>query len=294
LEELQMQPAAESYDIHTILGRFSRWTGKEGGNGKAGSLENLDEGVRELSYEEAMQKFRNRQAGPATRATPRVEVSQAPADPELAMPRVAQAAREPAKAVASPKQHQLRKVGANAAQPRKTQPTESAARKAETVTVSTQKQRKKSADRSLRIATPNARDARALKTQKPEMAAFRNVLAESLRSEKPAAIPGRARRSERSRRVSVRLSSDEESLLQQCAARAGVTVSEYLRMRALDGQRVAAPEQKPSILAPAEIPVARNAAAVAPAPTAKSGFGEWISLLRNRFLASPVRFAERA
>jgi hypothetical protein len=282
LEELQMQPAAESDDIHTILGRFSRWTGKEGGNGKAGSLENLDEGVRELSYEEAMQKFRNRQAGPATRATPRVEVSQAPA------------AREPAKAVASPKQHQLRKVGANAAQPRKTQPTESAARKAETVTVSTQKQRKKSADRSLRIATPNARDARALKTQKPEMAAFRNVLAESLRSESPAAIPGRARRAERSRRVSVRLSSDEESLLQQCAARAGVTVSEYLRMRALDGQHAATPEQKPSIFAPAEIPVVRNAAAVAPAPAAKSGFGEWITLLRNRFLASPVRFAERA
>lgn len=288
-----MQPSAESDDIHTILSRFSRWTRKEGGNGKAGSLENLDEGVRELSYEEAMQKFRKRQAGPATRATPRVEVSQAAAGP---LPSMAAATPASSEATRTAAESKLNKATQPAIKPVRsnTRQAAPAMKSRKSATLPAQKQRKESVGRSPRRATPNARDARAAKMQKPEMAAFRNVLAESLRAEKPAAIPGRARRAERSQRVSVRLSSDEESLLQQCAAREGVTVSEYLRMRALDGQHAATAEQKPSIFASAENPVVQGAASSVPTPAAKSGFGEWITLLRNRFLASPVRFAERA
>ena len=99
-----MQTAGESDDIHTILGRFSRWTGKQDGNGKAGSLENLAEGVRELSYEEAMQQLRKRQRGLATRETKQVAISQGSTNPVPATSEAAQASSEPARSAAEPKQ----------------------------------------------------------------------------------------------------------------------------------------------------------------------------------------------
>ena len=285
-----MQTAGESDDIHTILGRFSRWTGKRDGNGKGSSLENLAEGVRELSYEEAMQQLRKRQRVLATRETKQVAISQGSTNPVPATSEAAQASSEPARSAAEPKQAKATQAAPKPAR-RKSRQAEPAMQSAKLATPTAQKQRKKTAAASPRGTSVKTRAAAMDRAATPE---FRNVLTESLRAEKPAAIPVRARRAERSQRVSVRLSSDEESLLQQCAARAGVTVSGYLRMRALDGQRAAEPERKPSIFAPAEIPVVRSAAAIASAPAAKSGFGEWITLLRNRFLASPVRFAERA
>jgi len=97
-------------------------------------------------------------------------------------------------------------------------------------------------------------------------------------------------KSERSQRVSVRLSPAEEKQLQESAAMAGITVSEYLRRRAL-GVGLFSVEPTP-------VPLVTSAATAAPeAQTAtaspKTSVGEWIMLLRNRFLSSP-RFAERA
>ena len=96
---------------------------------------------------------------------------------------------------------------------------------------------------------------------------------------------------ERNQRVSVRLSREEESQLQQRAAEAGVTVSQYLRRCAL-GDQPAQQVNGVGILA-LEQPSRQSASSSADAAK-PSGFGEWITLLRNRFLSSQTRFAERA
>jgi hypothetical protein len=110
---------------------------------------------------------------------------------------------------------------------------------------------------------------------------FRRALALSIGEAKRAGNPSRAKDKGRAQRVSVRLSRAEERQLQAGAAKAGVTVSEYLRMCALET---------------ADAPHGKTAVEAAPQPAkpARSGLGDWIALLRNRFLASPVRFAERA
>lgn len=299
-----MQSAGEPDDLHTILGRFSRWTGtqtgkqmgKPGGIGKAGSLEQLGEGVRELSYEEAIQRFRGRQARGVLRAAEAGPLNSAvpPHDAAVAAqigggPVETAGAQESLETVPAKRTPAKQKVRL------KSKPAESTKQTAEIKAIPTGTGKKKVEVRKARRAARGKQAARGATDARAKTPEFRSVLAESLRAENPAAIPEKAQRAERSQRVSVRLSSKEELLLQQCAAVAGVTVSEYLRMRALDGQRAApAAERKPSIFAPAEIPRVHDAAAPAAAPTPRSGFGEWISLLRNRFLSSPGRFAERA
>ena len=111
--------------------------------------------------------------------------------------------------------------------------------------------------------------------------------------QEPSPAPAHSKKPDRKQRVSVRLSPAEEQKLQQCAARAGLTVSEYLRRRALEVEP-AKPEARTSPLHPREPKSTHAQAAVAASAPSKSTFGDWIALLRNRFLASPVRFAERA
>jgi hypothetical protein len=131
-----------------------------------------------------------------------------------------------------------------------------------------------------------AEKARAHRRRTAEPQDFRSVLAASVEAAGVTEEKATARRPERSLRVSVRLSCAEELLLQQSAARAGVTVSEYLRMRAFDRPQEEV-QAKPDPFSTSEIqPVAPQ--------TARSGLGDWIMLLRQRFSASPVRFAERA
>lgn len=55
-----MQPGSQSEDIHTILGRFHTWAGKNPGNGKAGKLAVESDALREIPYEEAIRNFRQR------------------------------------------------------------------------------------------------------------------------------------------------------------------------------------------------------------------------------------------
>lgn len=65
-----MQPAANRYDIHTILGRFETWAGKKPGDGNGHKNGNAPEEVREISYEEAIRQYRSRHAGPSDRPAP--------------------------------------------------------------------------------------------------------------------------------------------------------------------------------------------------------------------------------
>lgn len=131
--------------------------------------------------------------------------------------------------------------------------------------------------------------------RKAKTAEFRQVLAKSVES-RDSALPGKAAKinsgkKERDQRVSVRLSRGEERQLQQCAEQAGVTVSQYLRQRALTEQ-AARPGKSATIFA-AE-PIAQASRVERAAAAKPAGLGDWITLLRNRFLSSPGRFAERA
>lgn len=114
--------------------------------------------------------------------------------------------------------------------------------------------------------------------------AFREVLTRSLQPEKTA----RRRGAERQQRISIRLSQQEERRLQSSAAKAGLTLSEYLR-------RCALVEAASTPASPPVQSAKRQAATLFDSVPAKTSvLGDWISLLRNRFLASPARIAERA
>jgi len=84
--------------------------------------------------------------------------------------------------------------------------------------------------------------------------------------------------------------------MQQRAAQAGLTVSEYLWRKALDagahepGPARAAAESRTRVSKPT------SAGPLFPSSARQnsSAPGGWFALLRNRFLASPARLAERA
>lgn len=230
-----MQPAEKPDDIHTILSRFSNWSGKDSGKRRASEA---DDGVREISYEEAIRKMRSRRAGARGATTP----APASAAPEEEAAHAAATAPPVANTATAPKT-------ARVAHPRKTAPAK---------------------------VSP-------LKRKPPKAAEFRQVLVKSV----VRAETGTVKKAERAQRVSVRLSKAEERQLQAYAAQAGMTVSEYLRTRALEGSA-----QRGPVGVRAEDAAARRVTAE-PAAT-KNALGGWITLLRNRFLSSPVRFAERA
>ncbi|MGC2638575.1 MAG: hypothetical protein WA294_15440 [Acidobacteriaceae bacterium] len=132
------------------------------------------------------------------------------------------------------------------------------------------------------------------KAKTPE---FRQVLAKSVESSGSAA-PGQAAKAkagkaERDQRVSVRLSREEERQLQQGAEQAGVTVSQYLRQCALKDQPASRAKNAGIFAETPRVQLSALDNVIAEKAT-KAGFGDWITLLRNRFLSSPGRFAERA
>jgi hypothetical protein len=240
-----MQSGTSPEDIHTILSRFSNWTGEQTANGN-GHGKGLDAGVREIPYEEALRRVRSRRGGGAAST---------------------------AAQVAAPVAHPVSALRAEPAQ--KPMPAQGRASKA--------------AKLGAQVATENneaVRPTRKSKTRVRKAAApeFCNVLAKQVREK----LSAQAKKAARSQRVSVRLSRAEERSLQELATSAGVTMSEFLRMRALEtamakGATADAPRRKTAIKAAPE-----------PVKQARNGLGDWITLLRNRFLASPVRFAERA
>jgi hypothetical protein len=278
MEEACMQPGTNPEDIHTILSRFNQWTGKEpaNGDGHAKALKGVDAGVREIPYEEAMRLMRSRRTRNAARAAatePAVEAGP-PAAVQATMPAETQAK-------AAPPEIDVRGVGkAEQRVPRK----KTGAKKAPVA---------KNAKAEENKAAPRQQRHKLRQATRVESASFRQALAKSVGEAKPVGKPVRARQKGRNQRVSVRLSRAEEDRLQAWAARAGVTVSEYLRMRALE---TAAAPAKPRAGATAAAHHAKTAVQMAQetAKPAKSGLGDWIALMRNRFLASPARFAERA
>lgn len=301
-----MRPTSNSAnpaeDLHSILNRFHNWAGKqpENHNGRKPN----SAGVREIPMEEAIRQLRSRRATSMTVSTEKRALTQpqeAPAgvetEAELA-PQVACVNRPvaavekateslgttaqenpPAKTTATPTKKPAKKR-------EKTRPAAAAAtaqqpaRKPAAVDGSGPKTARKEARLAAPVCAPK---------KLPAKVAFREVLARSL----PAQMPDK--KPERQQRISVRLSRAEERQLQELASQGGITVSEYLRRTALPA--------KTADCAPRTPPKARmhrgRAATAAPlfatsTSENSSVLGGWLTLLRNRFLSSPTRFAERA
>jgi hypothetical protein len=311
-----MQPGTNPDDIHTILSRFNHWAGKQtanGNNGHSKALRCLDAGVREIPYEEAIRRMRSRKndsAASVVAAQPAIDAAQnaVPSEkppktvgvpfPLRATP--ASPVPEPTALAAIPAQDPTRASRRTSA----LQENNARAKAKPGVTLKTRKAlrsskpapKKRTAAQSQELPVTPEKQRRTSRTpshaapsQQPQ---FRQVLAKSIGEAKLTHKPVRAKEKGRNQRVSVRLSRTEERTLQACAAKAGVTVSEYLRMRALEALQS---ETVPQTAAPASAPHRKTAvAAPEAAKPPRSGLGDWIALLRNRFLASPTRFAERA
>ena len=297
-----MRPTTSSTDpaedLHSILNRFHNWAGNPPENHN-GHRQNAA-GVREIPMEEAIRQLRSRRAtttpGSAEKqalAQPQKEPSPVETKVELAsqsalvnrpISPVAKAtetlgvvaqAGPPAKTAATPTKKPATKRG-KTRQTASAAPAQQPARKTAAVHKSAANTAAKTAQR------PAAKKA-------PRKAEFREVLVRSL----PAKTPDR--KPERRQRVSVRLSGAEERRLQQLAGAAGITISEYLRRSALQAKTA---DRAPSIATKTGLRHGKPAAAAplfaSTNSESSSVLGGWLTLLRNRFLASPTRFAERA
>ncbi|HEX3659867.1 MAG TPA: hypothetical protein VHU89_00440 [Acidobacteriaceae bacterium] len=136
------------------------------------------------------------------------------------------------------------------------------------------------------------------RTARAKEPAFKKVLAGTVRSTTQSAPTGRkpAPAADRNQRITTRFSAAEQRRLERAAAEAGLTVSAWLRQCALHAQAASAQALPP----PAPRKKTRAAefsrpdqAALFSTPAA-SGLGNWITLLRQRFLSSSARFSERA
>ena len=155
-----------------------------------------------------------------------------------------------------------------------------------------------------RPAAPRQAELRSAKVSGRGKAGFQQVLERSLErtsgAQRAGAMAPRAQAApDRSQRVTTRLSRAEQRRIQACATRAGLTVSAYLRQCALAAED-AEVRQKTASPGPGGWGGARTAAGARTggdnlqAAASSSGLGGWLTLLRQRFLASPRRFAERA
>lgn len=302
-----MEAGTKTDDIHTILSRFNNWSGKQNGD----RAEHLDDGVGEIPYEEAMRRVRSRVRAAnqaATRATTTepaksaltiTEADPAPVTP-MARGDAAIAGAEEVVPVGTAVQALESLLKASTA---RTAPVKKGRAKAglkgkpramaaiaellpadparnATVKAATQAPKKRNAVKAVATTPTGA------KRQE-----FRQVLTKSVRRGEPAARVTNVKAVQRKEWVSVPLSSGEKVRLRQCAAIAGVTVPVYLRMRALGMDVMRSETRMP---ATAETPQAVAESMSLEESQRRSGFGDWIALLRNRFLTSPVRFAERA
>lgn len=307
-------PASPANDIHNILSRFNAWVGRQPGNGNGNGHRNNLEGMRELSYEQAIERHRsehapqtslntaktaatNADAAPqppsqTTEAAPEAATVEQPApQAELATPVAAPMKTAPAAKSSQKDAMATRRSAApkNAAQAK----TRSEALKK---TAAGARGKIQTAKGSGNLSVRKASRTKAAKTSgygKPE---FREVLANTMQktqTTKPVA-------QERDLRISVRISSEEQRQIEQCAAHAGMTVSEYLRTRVLTAQPLT-PEPAAKVIATVaesatEMPAAdaSRPGTTSQAPKTIPVLGQWLTLLRQRFLSSPGKFAERA
>jgi len=265
MEKTDSQPDAPSDDLHAILNRFRSWTGRLPANTKT----LFGEGVREISCEEAMRLVRSRRAAQTSQPSRPSQFSDVPKT-DTASP-VVMPAPAPSGSAAVPAADALAS-GQPKAAPR------------------ARKRRETSAP----ATAPTQARASAHPRRQPSQPApqFRDVILRSAAG--PAASRARkAKAPERTQRVSVRLSAAEESLLLQEAAKSGITVSEYLRLRALPHE-TAHPKSKPPAMAIGSKHPVNPRPSPPPVQATRSSLGDWLALLRHRFLAAPARFAERA
>ncbi|MGB6132680.1 MAG: hypothetical protein WBG54_12940 [Acidobacteriaceae bacterium] len=305
-----MQPETNSTeDLHSILSRFQTWSGKNAGPASSNGHK-PSEGVREIPYEEALRQVRSRSGTRAPRPAAGAAAKQPEAQTSVMRPETGGSGALPCPAAASeqtpapaPPGKAVAGAGAEAAKAAMTAKAAGTRAKRHPVAAkqaapmvratsgSAQKAVKRNAVKASghgsrkKLETKAAAPAKKARARKSP--AFREVLAQSVRK-KPAMVH-RAKE----QRVSVRLSQAEERHLQACAKRAGMTASAYLRERALGA---IAAESEMKIAARGAAGTRSNGEALSAARAAKSSslLGDWIALLRNRFLASPVRFAERA
>jgi hypothetical protein len=317
-----MQPATNSArpaeDLHAILSRFQTWSGKQQENHNGHKHNSA--GVREIPMEEAMRQLRSRRAKPAAPIAEQPPAPQPPVVPAARKTKV-EAAPKPVPviqavapvptatlvAVPVPEPKPASKAGSAS----KARPTAPSAKKApaakcgaapqervqpsEAMRPAKRKVRKLAKRKRHAVRKPAqqgrtvARTSGVRKTRAKRQPPFREVLVRSVW----VAVP--KKQQERRQRVSVRLSKTEERQLQQRATQAGLTISEYLRRSALEAK--APQSQTTRGRMGARSPSGRPTAAPLFAHSKNqnnSMLGGWIALLRNRFLASPARFAERA
>jgi hypothetical protein len=369
MEEFPMEPGTNPGDLHTILSRFHTWAEQQPGKGNGKAPKNEQEGIRALTYEEAMARFREQQpqqrerrrrkaatrvapdgASPAATPTlepPSVTVAAESGNSELQMPNDSPESSKP-EPIAIPQEEPLvaaskltpENVLTGAAQPaiqenlslaRVIPAAEKPSRRGGLQVPGSPKPRRvKTACATAGINPPASGEPVASKRlaaakaqpgstaasrekdkpgksrprgkQQPE---FRQVLANSLRVPNQRAkgkSPAKATPKsdpQRMRRVTTRFSPTEERRLEKAAGKAGMTVSSYLRQCALAAEQTktarhaSAPARRTkrtrliSAGPPAETPLLAQAGST-------SLVGGWLTLLRQRFLASPARFSERA
>lgn len=349
-----MQPLPDPDDIPTLLSRFHTWAEKQPGpsNGNGHRKGDGIEGVRELTYEEAMEQHRDRQPPqrePRTRPTrarvvaetdpskadPSVPAAIAPAaaakeqklriatesqlvetntpseasisSPQVELPFAAEARRahdgtaiaaalakktaKPAVPLAAAKSAKkitaVKKAAGSAVRPKVPAPKEAAV---------TAKAAKASPMGRTAKKKPSAITAKKCARNQPE---FRQVLAKSVRAANTSPGLKKTKAPDRTRRITTRFSTSEERRIEKSASLAGMTVSAWLRKCALAAEqnRTVQPQTRPTSkkVGKAGRPVVpETETRLFAQPETTSLVGGWLTLLRQRFLSSPTRFAERA
>lgn len=194
-------------DIDAVIGRFQTW---------AGSRKPAQPGIRELTYEEALESRRNRWRGNEKRNREKESGEQPGAARPVAAPAAAKAERH-SKSKAE-KGHSAKQR--MSAKPR----TPSYALKSS----------------RLASAAPSPAKKNAVQSETnpaSEPSAFREVLA---RAVQPAEVAFESHPAELGRQVaiSIRLAPSERALLRTRAAEAGITVSAYIRQCALEVEQL--------------------------------------------------------
>lgn len=196
-----MQPlAAQTEDIEAVLSRFQAWNGQ-----KTGSCKNKDdhEGVREISYEEALRSSRYRwkaRAGEQPVVEP-AEVASLDAEAADTGSKVIAVAMPEAVPVAI------------------SLPESSIAEKKETTY-------------SVRPRKPT-----------PELADFRSMLTQTVSPSETSLVRSRTGEPERQVSMSLRLAASEQALIKLRAVEAGLSASAYLRQCALEVEHLRAQMQ---------------------------------------------------
>jgi hypothetical protein len=327
-----MQPGSQPEDIQTIMSRFHTWAGKNPGNGNTGKLVPGSDAVREIPYEEAMRNFRQRRTTQTRRAAtaPSIPWETTPANPEATLPIPAAIAAQPDAAIAaSPVPMEAKPTALARRSPgvaAKAAPApDSGEKKVARKKVATREKKACATPAALAVhpiqpkalraqqKTPTSSKAeprRAASSKQtvaltvrqrvatPKKPAFKKVLAKTVRngSQSRQSTRRAAAAPDRNQRITTRFSAAEQRRLERAASQAGLTVSAWLRQCALHAEAgparpipqtsIGKTEKAASLASPAGSTLFST-----PAP---SGLGNWITLLRQRFLSSPARFSERA